>query len=69
MLKSNTAALDVPLFETVAEDPSEPVETVPTDIVAAVPVAPVAPVAPRRSLVENPSPSSDVNVTIPVDEL
>ena len=46
IVKSKTAAPEVPLFVTFACVPGSPVVTVPTVIVAAVPVAPVAPVAP-----------------------
>lgn len=46
MLKLNTAALDVPAFVTVADDPAAPVVTVPTAMVAAAPLAPFAPELP-----------------------
>jgi hypothetical protein len=48
MVKSKTAAEEVPLLATLADDPAAPVDVLPTAMVAAVPVAPVAPVAPVR---------------------
>ena len=45
--RSRMAALDEPLFVTVADEPGEPVVTEPTAMVAAAPVAPVAPTSPR----------------------
>jgi hypothetical protein len=46
MVKLNIAALDVPAFVIVADDPGAPVETVPTAIVAAAPSVPSSPAAP-----------------------
>jgi hypothetical protein len=48
MVKSKTAAEEVPELATLADDPAAPVDVLPTEMVAAVPVAPVAPVAPVR---------------------
>jgi hypothetical protein len=48
IVKSKTAAEEVPLLATLADDPAAPVDVLPTAMVAAVPVAPVAPVAPVR---------------------
>jgi len=46
MPKLKTAALEVPEFDTVADEPGAKVVVVPAAIVAAVPGLPVAPVAP-----------------------
>jgi hypothetical protein len=46
MVKSKTAAPDVPELVTEADEPGAPVVVVPAAIVAAVPGLPVAPVAP-----------------------
>lgn len=43
IVKFNTAAEEVPLLVTVAEEPSAPVVTVPTVIVAAAPSVPFTP--------------------------
>jgi hypothetical protein len=43
MPKLKTAALDVPAFTTVADDPGDSVVVVPTAIVAAAPVSPFGP--------------------------
>jgi hypothetical protein len=47
MAKLKTAALEVPAFVTVADDPAEPVVTVPTAIVAAEPAGPCEPAVPK----------------------
>jgi len=47
IVKSNSAAADVPILTTLALVPAAPVVVDPTAIVAAAPVAPVAPVSPR----------------------
>lgn len=46
IVKFNTAAEEVPLLVTVAEEPSTPVVTVPTVIVAAAPSVPLVPLVP-----------------------
>jgi hypothetical protein len=48
MVKSKTAAEEVPLLATLADDPAAPVDVLPTAMVAAAPVAPVLPVSPFR---------------------
>jgi hypothetical protein len=42
-VKLKTAALEVPAFTTLADDPAAPVVTVPTVMVAAAPAAPLGP--------------------------
>jgi hypothetical protein len=48
MVKSKTAAEEVPLLATLADDPAAPVDVLPTAMVAAAPVLPVLPVSPFR---------------------